>query len=50
MFECFAYIYICVCVLCMYVYCVHVWHPERVLDPLELELQMIVSHHVNAGP
>ena len=25
------------------------WFQRRALDPLELELQMVVSHHVGAG-
>lgn len=27
----------------------YVWCSERALEPLELELQMVVSHHVGAG-
>ena len=39
---------------CMYVYHVHAWclgpsEAEEGIRPLELELQMAVSHHVGAG-
>jgi hypothetical protein len=41
---------------CMYGHCVcmcmcswRLWRTEREMDPLELELQMIVSHQVGAG-
>ena len=27
----------------------YLWRPEEGTDPLELELQTIVSHHVGAG-
>lgn len=27
----------------------HAWHPQKVWEPLELELQMDVSHHVGSG-
>jgi hypothetical protein len=33
--------------LCALMLCLHVF--MRVLDPLELELQTAVSHHVGAG-
>lgn len=36
---------------CMYVYCRHAWYPQRPeegVNPLELELSMVVSHHVGA--
>ena len=45
--------YVCIIVsVCMYV-SVHIdvyRGQKKVLDPLELGLQMIVSHHVDAGP
>jgi hypothetical protein len=37
---------------CTFVYHAHVWcmqRPKRVLDPLVLELQRVVSHHADAG-
>jgi hypothetical protein len=35
---------------CMYVHCIRdLGGQKRVLDPLELELQTAVSHHVGAG-
>lgn len=33
---------------CNYMYHMHTWCPRSVSDPLELELQMAVSHHVGA--
>ena len=45
-YECFAYVYV-------FVPCVHMpgalRDQKRALGPLELELQMIVSHHLGAG-
>ena len=41
--------------LCVWMYCLHVCYCTHVIqclwrsDPLELELQMVVSHHVKAG-
>ena len=34
---------------CIYVYCMCTCCPQRVLDTLELELQLVMSHHVGAG-
>ena len=42
--ECFACMYICT----LYAYRVH-RDQKRGSDPLELELQMVVGHHVGAG-
>ena len=40
------------CSACMYMCIVHVfllpWHLEAASEPLELELQMVMSHHVGA--
>lgn len=41
--ECFTCI--CMCTTCM----LSVLRGQRALDPLELELWMVMSHHVNAG-
>ena len=32
---------------CMSVYCIYAWCLQRLLDPLELEIQMVVSCHVD---
>lgn len=45
MCECFAYIYVCG----LHVRLVPVEVSTRTLYPLELDLQMTVSHHVDAG-
>lgn len=36
---------------CTYVYLVHAWCPWRLegIDSLELQLRMLVNHHVGAG-
>lgn len=42
-YECFAYMH--VCILCSYLVPLEI---RRELDPLELELQKVVSRHVDA--
>jgi hypothetical protein len=47
-------VYVCVWVFCLHVYlctaCVQCpWRPKRVSEPLELELQVVVSCHGGAG-
>ena len=54
---CMSVLYVCmyVCMyvcICMYVHCVHSWclqKSEEDIGSLELELQMVVGTHVNAG-
>jgi hypothetical protein len=56
-FMCMSVLYVCmyVCMyvcICMYVHCVHSWclqKSEEDIGSLELELQMVVGTHVNAG-
>lgn len=43
MYECFAYVY--VCRIAVYL----VSGKKRASDPLELELQIVVSHHEGPG-
>jgi hypothetical protein len=50
-FHCFKNIYLfymCEYLACMYI-CVPAAHGKKPLDSLELELQMVVNHHMSAG-
>lgn len=42
-------IYLCVGFACLYVCAPCPQKPAKALDPLELELWMVVNHHVGAG-
>jgi len=44
-------VYVCIMYVCMCITCILGTHEsqERTLDVLELELQMVVSHHVGSG-
>lgn len=47
MYECFAYMYVCVPPMSLVSTEVKEW--DWILDTLELELGMAMSHHVGAG-
>ena len=44
MYGCFAYMYVCVLHVCLYPR-----RPEKDVGSLKLELQTVVSHHMEAG-
>lgn len=46
-FILFYFMYMGVLLTCMSVYCIYAWCLQRLLDPLELEIQMVVSCHVD---
>lgn len=46
MYECFAYIHMCVCTMCMP--SVHE-SQKRMKDSIELELHTVVNQHIGAG-